>query len=121
MYFADHIKKGDEPYDEIVKRILKEMEIHVKRADSSTSEIIYTINPRIIGEEIKEKIEHEKISLRNVSKTALALLYGSGLKKDDESREGDFYTSVTGGAWKYHVRANRTNLDRMSMFAQNCL
>jgi regulator of PEP synthase PpsR (kinase-PPPase family) len=85
------------------------MEIHRSRMGQG-SEVIYTINPRILQEEIEKRVKDEKLTTVNVCRTILALLYGSKL-----SEEKDFYvTTTSGGRRNYHVKVNNRTLNSMS-------
>jgi len=73
------------------------MEFHYNKAGQSFS--IYTINPRILEEEIKKKIKSEKLTTRNVCRTILALFHIANLKEGK-----DFYvTTTSSGRRNYHV------------------
>jgi regulator of PEP synthase PpsR (kinase-PPPase family) len=86
------------------------MEMHLK--EGQTSEVVYTINPRILQEEIEKRIRNEKLTTVNVCRTVLALMYGSRL---DE--EKDFYiTTTSGGRRNYHVKINDRTLNLMTRF-----
>ncbi len=105
------IKYRKSPYYDIVQHILKEMETHYKKTGRS-SEIIYTINPRVLQEEIERKVKSEKITTVNICRTILALLYGSKLREED-----DFYvTTTSGGRKNYHIKINAHTLSSMSRF-----
>jgi len=104
------IKNRKSPYYDIVQFILKEMEMHLK--EGQTSEVVYTINPRILQEEIEKRIRNEKLTTVNVCRTILAFMYGSRL--DEES---DFYiTTTSGGRRNYHVKINDRTLNLMARF-----
>ena len=105
------IRNRKSPYYDVVYFLLKEMEIHHSRMGQS-SEVVYTINPRILQEEIEKRVRNEKLTTVNVCRTILALLYGSKL-----SEEKDFYvTTTSGGRRNYHVRVNTHTLNSMSSF-----
>jgi len=74
------IKYHKTPYHDIVQHILKDMEIHYERTGRG-SETIYTINPRILQDEIEKKVESEKLTTINICRTILALFHGSELRK----------------------------------------
>jgi hypothetical protein len=87
------------------------MEMHHSRMGQS-SEVVYTINPRILQEEIEKKVQSEKLTTINVCRTVRALLYGSELRKEE-----DFYTTTTGhGRVNYHVKVNPRTLSSMNRF-----
>ena len=105
------IKYHKTPYYEIVQHILKDMEMHYKSAEHR-SEIIYTINPRVLQDEIEKKVQSEKLTTVNICRTILALLYGSNLHKED-----DFYVTTTSrGRRNYHIKINTRTLKSMHRF-----
>ena len=109
--YVELIRSRKSPYYDIVQFVLKEMEMHQSRMGQS-SEVVYTINPRVLQEEIEKKVKNEKLTTVNVCRTILALLYGSKLSEED-----DFYvTTTTGGRRNYHVRVNNHTLNSMSRF-----
>jgi hypothetical protein len=111
--FANYIrliKKHKSPYYDVVYFLLKEMEMHYDKIGEQASEIVYTINPRILQEEIEKRVTNEKLSSTNVCRTILAFMYGSKL-----SEEKDFYvTTTSGGRRNYHVKVNDKTLNLMS-------
>jgi len=99
------------PYYDVVSFLLKDMEMHYKKTEEE-SEILYTINPRILQEEIEKKVENEKLTTLNICRTIIALFYGSALRNGD-----DFYISTTsGGRRNYHVKVNARTLGLMNRF-----
>lgn len=103
------IKYRRSPYYDIVEYLVKEMEVHLSKTGQG-SEVIYTINPRILQEDIEEKIRSEKVTTVNICRTILALLYGSELRE-----EKDFYvTTTSGGRRNYHVKVNAHTLRLMT-------
>ena len=112
--YVDLIKDRKSPYYDIVQFLLKEMEFHLTNAQKNgRSEITYTINPRILTDEIELLVpKTDKLTTLNVCRTIRAFLYGSKLKEGE-----DFYASTTGGGKKnYHIRVNQrtfTTLSRM--------
>ena len=105
------IKYRKTPYYDIVQHIMKDMEIHYKKAGDSSG-IVYTINPRILHEEIEKKVESEKLTTVNVCRTILALMYGSKLREED-----DFYVTTTSrGRRNYHIKVNAHTLNSMHGF-----
>ena len=101
------IRDRKSPYYDIVQFILKEMEIHFKEGQGT--EVVYTINPRVLQEEIEKRVKNEKLTTVNVCRTVLALMHGSKL-----SEEGDFYSTTTsGGRRNYHVVVNDRTLNLM--------
>jgi len=105
------IRNRKSPYYDVVYFLLKEMETrHTKMGQSS--EVVHTINPRVLQEEIEKKVKNDKLTTVNVCRTILALLYGSKLEEED-----DFYvTTTSGGRRNYHVRVNTHTLNSMSRF-----
>jgi len=98
------------PYYDVVKLLLKDMEMHYK--SSGTSETVYTINPRVLQEEIEKKVKDEKLTRVNICRIILALLYGSNLREEE-----DFYvTTTSGGRKNYHIRVNQTTLTHLTRF-----
>jgi len=105
------IKYRRSPYYDIVQHVLREMETHYVKA-GEVSEVIYTINPRSLQEDIENVIKNEKITTVNICRTILALLYGSRLRE-----EKDFYTTTTsGGRRNYHIRVNPRTLSSLNKF-----
>ncbi|MEM2249451.1 MAG: hypothetical protein QXR79_03150 [Candidatus Bathyarchaeia archaeon] len=106
------IKYRRSPYYDIVKHLLMEMEMHYARASGEGSEVIYTINPRMLQEAIEERLKSEKVTTVNICRTILALLYGSKLREDK-----DFYvTTTSGGRKNYHIRVNPRTLNILKSF-----
>ncbi|MEM3443061.1 MAG: hypothetical protein QXM86_04310 [Candidatus Bathyarchaeia archaeon] len=109
--YVELIKNRKSPYYDIVYHLLKDMEIHLSKA-GETSEIVYTINPRTLHEEIEKKVKSEKLTKVNICRTILALLYGS--KLDEEK---DFYiTTTSSGRRNSHIRVNDRTLNMLSKF-----
>jgi len=103
------IRYRKSPYYDIVQHVLREMEMHYRKAEGN-SEVIYTINPRVLQEEMEKKVASEKLTTVNVCRTILAFLYGSKLKRDK-----DFYvTTTSGGRRNYHVKLNSRTLNLLS-------
>jgi len=99
------------PYYDIADYLLKDMEMHYSSAGKD-SETVYTINPRILHEEIEEKVKNEKLTAINVCRTILALLYGSKLCEEE-----DFYfTTTSSGRKNYHVKVNARTLGSIARF-----
>ena len=108
--YVNLIKERRTPYYDVIKYILLEMEHHYLRAGGS--EIIYTINPRRLQEEIEDKVKSEKLTTVNISRTILALFYGTNLKRDE-----DFYvTTSSRGRKNYHVKLNSRTLNTFKRF-----
>jgi regulator of PEP synthase PpsR (kinase-PPPase family) len=105
------IRKRKSPYYDIVEFLLKDMEMHYSRL-GQPSEVVYTINPRILQEEIEKRVKNEKLTTVNVCRTVLALFYGSKL-----SEEKDFYvTTTSSGRRNYHIKVNNRTLNSLSKF-----
>lgn len=105
------IKDRRSPYYDIVQHLLREMEAHYERVGGG-SEVIYTINPRILQEDIEEMVRSEKVTTVNICRTILALLYGCKLREGE-----DFYvTTTSGGRRNYHIRVNNRTLNLMRSF-----
>jgi len=108
--YVQLIRNRRSPYYDIVQFLLKEMEMHYSKGGQG-SEVVYTINPRILQEEIEKRVKHEKVTTVNVCRTILALLYGSELSEED------FYVTTTcGGRRNYHVKINNRTLNLLSKF-----
>lgn len=104
------IERKESPYYDLILYIVSDMERNLKRADLNHG-IIYTINPRQLKKEINEKIPAPKLTPINISRTILALLYGSELQKDD-----DYYvTTSSGGRKNYHIKITKSNLSLLRM------
>jgi len=105
------IKYRKSPYYDIVKHLLAEMEMHYVKAGKG-SEVVYTINPRMLQEAIEERIRSEKVTTVNICRTILALLYGGKLRE-----ERDFYiTTTSGGRKNYHIKVNSRTLNTLKSF-----
>jgi hypothetical protein len=105
------IKYHRSPYYDIVQHILKDMEMHYERTGRG-SETVYTINPRVLQDEIEKKVQSEKLTTVNICRTILALLYGSELNKED-----DFYVTTTSrGRRNYHIKVNTRTLKSIHTF-----
>jgi hypothetical protein len=103
------IKNRKRPYYEIVEYLMKDMEMRYYKTGQG-SEVVYTINPRILQGEIEKKLEDDKLTSVNVCRTILAMLYGAEL---DE--EADFFvTTTSSGKRNYHIKVNNRTLSSMS-------
>jgi len=108
--YVNLIKQKKSPYYEIVKYLLRDMEIRYRRA--GVSEVVYTINPRQLQKEIEDRIRSEKVTTINICRTVLALLYGSNLRRED-----DFYvTTSSRGRRNYHIRVTQQTLMNLYRF-----
>ena len=106
------IRDRKSPYYDIVQHLLTEMETHYKKSGENISETVYTINPRVLQEEIEKKVQSEKLTTVNVCRTVLALFHASELREDK-----DFYvTTTSGGRRNYHVKVNPRTLSMMCRF-----
>lgn len=102
------IKNRKRPYYEIVEYLMKDMEMRYYNTGQG-SEVVYTINPRILQGEIEKKLEDDKLTTVNVCRTILAMLYGAELK------EADFFvTTTSSGKRNYHIKVNNRTLSSMS-------
>lgn len=111
LNYVHLIRNRKSPYYDVVSFILREMEMHYNKAGQD-SEIVYTVNPRILQEEIEKRVRNEKLTTVNVCRTILALLYGSKL-----SEEEDFYiTTTSSGRRNYHIKVNNRTLNSLSRF-----
>ncbi|MEM0057861.1 MAG: hypothetical protein QXG09_03210 [Candidatus Bathyarchaeia archaeon] len=105
------IKYRKSPYYDIVQYLLREMEVHYERVGGG-SEVIYTINPRVLQEDIERRVKNEKVTTVNICRTILALLYGCKLREGE-----DFYiTTTSGGRRNYHIKVNNRTLSLLRSF-----
>lgn len=97
------------PYYDIIRHIVKEMELRYQQ--TGKSEIVYTINPRMLSEEIKTLVQNEeKLTSRNICLTLLALCHLCKLRE-----EKDFYvTTTSSGRPNYHFKVNQKILNSFS-------
>jgi len=103
------IERKKSPYYDLILYLLADMERKHKQAPNHG--IVYTINPRQLKEEIEEKIPNKKLTTINISRTILALLYGSRLEKDE-----DYYvTTSSGGRKNYHIKVDPNVLSTLRM------
>jgi regulator of PEP synthase PpsR (kinase-PPPase family) len=111
LNYVHLIRNRKSPYYDVVSFLLREMEMHYSKAGQD-SETVYTVNPRILQEEIEKRVRNEKLTTVNVCRTILALLYGSKL-----SEEEDFYiTTTSSGRRNYHIKVNNRTLNSLSRF-----
>lgn len=104
------IRNRRSPYYEIVEYLMKDMEMHYHKSSEQRSEVVYTINPRILHEEIEKKLRNEKLTTVNICRTILAMIYGAKLDEKE-----DFYvTTTSSGRRNYHIKVNHRTLDLMS-------
>lgn len=109
--YVNLIRNRKSPYYDIVEFLLKDMEIHSRRFGQS-SDTVYTINPRVLQEEIEKKVKNEKLTTVNVCRTILALLYGSKLYEEKDF----FVTTTSSGRRNYHIKVNNRTLSSLSKF-----
>jgi hypothetical protein len=103
------IRERKSPYYEIVEFLMKDMEMHFIKSGQG-AEAVYTINPRMLHEEIEKKVSDEKLTAVNVCRTVLAMLHGAKL---DEEKDY-FVTTTSSGRRNYHVKVNPRTLYQMS-------
>jgi len=90
------IREQRYPYYLIAKRLVDDMEAYYK--PRSPAEVIYTLNPKWLYNELDTDIKHEKLTIKNVSRTIRAFLTG---------RKLEYYTTTaSGGRKSYHVALN---------------
>lgn len=90
------IREQQYPYYLIAKRLVDDMEAYY--TPRSPAEVIYTLNPKWLYNELDTEIKHEKLTVKNISRTIRALLTGKKL---------EYYTTTTSGGRKsYHVELN---------------
>jgi regulator of PEP synthase PpsR (kinase-PPPase family) len=106
--YVELIRNHKSPYYDVVHHLLKDMEMHYKTTEGS--EVVYTINPRILQEEIEKKIKDERLTTVNVCRSILALLHGSKLSEEDDY----FVTTTSGGRRNYHIKVNDRTLNQMT-------
>ncbi|MGB9134868.1 MAG: hypothetical protein WCC63_04720 [Candidatus Bathyarchaeia archaeon] len=103
------IERKQSPYYDLLLYILADLERTYKNAPQHGT--IYTINPRQFKEEVERKISSNKLTPINISRTVLALMYGSKLRKDE-----DYYvTTSSGGRKNYHIKVTPTVLSSLQM------
>ncbi|UCE95433.1 MAG: hypothetical protein JSV51_06810 [Candidatus Bathyarchaeota archaeon] len=103
------IERKKSPYYDLICYIISDMENRYARTPHDSD--IYTINPRRLKQEIEEKIPSKKLTTINISRTILALLYGSKLEKDE-----DYYvTTSSGGRKNYHIKVDHNILSTLRM------
>jgi len=90
------IREHQYPYYLIAKRLVDDMEAYYK--PRSPAEIVYTLNPKWLYNELDPEIKHEKLTIKNISRTIRAFLAGKNL---------EYYTTTSsGGRRSYHVALN---------------
>jgi hypothetical protein len=103
------IKERKSPYYDIVEHLMKEMEMHYN-VNGRGSEAVYTINPRLLQEQIEKKIRDERLTTVNVCRTILAMFYGAQL---DEEKDF-FVTTTSSGRRNYHIKVSNRTMNSMS-------
>jgi hypothetical protein len=98
--YINLLRERREPYYTIAKFVLSEA-----LKEYNSGKLVYSINPRLIEQQLKEKIREEyksKFTRRNISRCILALFYGNKRLKEE-----DYYATVTvRGRKNYHVFLN---------------
>ena len=108
IIYLNLIKKKKSPYYDVACHIVKEMEKTQKR-HQELYDMFYVINAKKLEREISKKLSDEKLTRTNVSRTLLAVLHGSKLKKGDE-----YYITIRrGGGKNYHIKLNRKVLAKL--------
>jgi len=107
--YVQLIKNRKSPYYEIVAFLMRDMEMRY-RGTERVSEVVYTINPRILQEEIENKVKDEKLTTVNVCRTILAMLRGAELNEEKDF----FVTTTSSGRRNYHIKINDRTLTSMS-------
>jgi len=108
--YLNLIEDKKSPYYDLILYIVSDMERHYKKMNSR-NELIYAINPRRLKKEIEDEIPSKKLTSINISRTILALLHGSRLRKDEHY----FVTTSSGGRKNYHIKVNSNILSRFSV------
>jgi hypothetical protein len=103
------IKERRSPYYDIVEHVMKEMEVRYT-TNGQWSETVYTINPRVLQEQIEQKMRDERLTTVNVCRTILAMLYGAKL---DEEKDF-FVTTTSSGRRNYHIKVSNRTMNSMS-------
>ncbi len=108
--YLNLIERKRSPYYDLICYLISDMEENYKHRHPHKS-IIYTINPRLLKKEIEDEIPSKKLTTINISRTILALFYGSKLQKDE-----DYYiTTSSGGRKNYHLKVNSNILSSLRM------
>ena len=103
------IKERRSPYYDIVEHVMKEMEMRYT-TKGQASEAVYTINPRVLQEQIEQKMRDERLTTVNVCRTVLAMLYGAQLNEEKDF----FVTTTSSGRRNYHIKVSNRTLNSMS-------
>jgi len=113
--------RDEKKYRSAIQHLLLEMDHHYQKA--GTSIVGYTINPRMLAEEIEEELIQKKLENKNISQkeweeckissrglcnAIKAFFLGKGLSEDQ------FYgTTTSGGCANYHVKYNSSTLSTL--------
>ncbi len=107
--YVNLIRRRKSPYYEIGEFLVKDMEMHYNR-NGQGSEVVYTVNPRVLQGKFENKLRSRKLTTVNICRTILALLYGAKL-----SNKRDFFvTTSSGGRRNYHIRVNDRTLNSLA-------
>jgi hypothetical protein len=99
------IRERQFPYYLIAKRLVDDMEAYYK--PRSPAEVIYTLNPKWLYNELNTDTKHEKLTIKNVSRTVRAFL---------TDKELEYYTTTAaGGRSSYHVALNPQVAKRLTI------
>jgi hypothetical protein len=107
--YVNLIRERKSPYYEIVEFLMKDMEMHFYNTGQGTG-AVYTINPRMLQEEIEKKVTDDKLTSINVCRTVLAMLQGAKLNEEKDY----FVTTTSSGRRNYHINVNPRTLTQMS-------
>jgi len=108
--YLNLIERKRSPYYDLIRYLISDIEENYKHRHPHNS-IIYTINPRLLKKEIEDEIPSKKLTTINISRTILALFYGSKLQRDE-----DYYiTTSSGGRKNYHIKVNSSILSLLRM------
>jgi hypothetical protein len=103
------IERKQSPYYDLLLYIMADIERAYKSAPHDGA--IYMINPRQLKEKVESRITSDKLTTINISRTILALMYGSKLQKDE-----DYYvTTSSGGRKNYHIKVTPNVLSSLRM------
>lgn len=107
--YVNLIRERKSPYYEIVEFLMKDMEMHFYNAGHGAG-AVYTINPRVLQEEIEKKVTDDKLTSVNVCRTVMAMLQGAKLNEEKDY----FVTTTSSGRRNYHINVNPRTLTQMS-------
>ncbi len=109
--YVQLIRERKKPYYDIVNYLVKDMEMHYESMNQVHG-TVYTINPRVLQEEIEKVVKNEKLTTVNVCRTILAMLYGSRLREEKDF----FVTTTSSGRRNYHIKVNNRTLSSLASF-----